>query len=769
MALGGCLAVPAARADLPWARLTAVFPPGMAAGTTNEVTVSGLDLDDSAGLHFSDPRIEATRHASHPSAFLVRVPPEVGPGRVEVRWAGRFGLSNPRPFVVGSGPEWLLQPTNTTPAGALDLPEDTVICGRMPSAQALWFRCVAEPGSRAGVRVLASEIGSRLEPVLRWFSESGNELGYVRGGDLDLVFPESGRCLVQVHDATFRGGDEHSFRLVVSGAPHLAFALPCVLQAGRTNRVAVFGRRLQGGRISRLEDTDGRPWERAEVDIVAPPRDAEGMSPADLPSRAASVSLAGAAVRWEWRFAGRSSNPILFPLTDDPVVVASLGTAGPACAPIAVRPPVEFSGIFPCRGEQSGVVFEAARGEVFWIELWAERLGFPCDPFAVVQRQRVTRGDDGEILYADVMELGDQDANPGGAEFPVVSRDPAGRFEAPEDGVYRVLVRDLFHSGPRSARFPYRLAIRRESPDFALAVVPVPPVRANDNDRAVHAVAPFLRRGQTELLKVVALRKDGFSGEIELAVSGLPDGVRGGETRIPAGQSVGFVPLTASDSASGILRPTVTGTARSGTNLLQRAAVWAVPGPVADSNEQAMTLTWAREPMASVSDVEWAPVSLVAAGGGPWDLGADGKLSLPVSVVRRGDFPGAFQVRLAGRAELDKGKEASIPEKATNATLELNLSEAKLPEGLHRVWLQGRITGKYRNQPEAVARAEEAFQAAERALAEAAEPDRKALEERRQKAEEQRKAAEERAKPRDVTFRVYSPAFELRVPPPGTP
>ncbi|MCW5557292.1 MAG: hypothetical protein KIT22_05595, partial [Verrucomicrobiae bacterium] len=557
-------------------------------------------------------------------------------------------------------------------------------------------------------------------------------------------------------------------RLVMTGGPRVAFALPCVLQAGRTNRVAVFGRRLEGSRPSSLEAADGRPLEMAEMEIVAPPLEDSRASPADLPRRAASGSLAGAAIRWQCRSAGGASNPILFPLAEGPVAVAPWGADGGATGLVAVQPPMEFSGLFPRRGEQSGVMFEAGKGEVFWIELWAERLGYPCDPFVVVQRKRKTPGEEGESLYADVMELGDQESNPGGAEFPLFSRDPAGRFEAPEDGTYRLLVRDLFHQASRGARFPYRLAVRRESPDFSLTVLPMQPVRANDNDRSVHALAPFLRRGQTELLRVIALRKDGFSGEIGLAADGLPNGVRCGDTRIPAGQSVGFISLTASDTASGIFRPVITGTALSGTNLLRRAAVWAAPGPVADSNEQAVTVTWAREPMASVSEAEWAPVSLAAAGDGPWELGSDGKLSVPVAVVRRGDFPGAFNVRLAGRLELDKGKEASVPEKATNATLELNLSEAKLPEGLHRVWLQGQVAGKYRNQPEALTRAEEALQAAEQALAEAAEPDRKALEERRQKAEEQRKAAEERAKPRDVIFRVYSPVFELRVASSGT-
>ncbi|MBN8246692.1 MAG: hypothetical protein J0L84_04530, partial [Verrucomicrobia bacterium] len=476
----------------------------MAAGITNELRVSGQDLEDPAGLLFSDPRIQATAHDSQPMTFVVRVPAEVDPGMVEVRWAGRFGVSNPRPLVISSGPEWTLQPTNTARADALDFPWDTGVLGRLPAAQSLWFRCSGEPGARASVRVLASELGSRLEPVLRWCSDSGGELGSIRGSCLDFVMPASGRCLVQLQDATYRGGDEHLFRLVATRAPHIGLVLPGVLRAGETNRVTLFGRRLPGGKSSPLDGPDGRPWEMLETEIIAPPLAHSNAPPFNLPRRAASAPLAAASMRWEWASSNGVSNPVLLALTEAPVVSIPPGTSGPGGSLTPVRPPVEFSGLFPRRGEQGGVTFEARKGDVYWVEVWAERLGFPCDPRVIIQRQRGTRGEQGETLYADVLELNDHEANPGGTEFSTVSRDPAGRFEAPEDGTYRMLVWDLFHTAARGGHHPYRLALRRESPDFSLAVLPMPPVRANDNDRAVHAVAPFLRRGQTELLKVIA-------------------------------------------------------------------------------------------------------------------------------------------------------------------------------------------------------------------------------------------------------------------------
>jgi len=49
------------------------------------------------------------------------------------------------------------------------------------------------------------------------------------------------------------------------------------------------------------------------------------------------------------------------------------------------------------------VTFEARKGEVFWAEVFSERLGLPTDPFALIQR--VSKNDKGEEQVSDVKEL----------------------------------------------------------------------------------------------------------------------------------------------------------------------------------------------------------------------------------------------------------------------------------------------------------------------------------------------------------------------------
>ncbi|MCI0595484.1 MAG: hypothetical protein L0Z48_02960, partial [candidate division Zixibacteria bacterium] len=94
-------------ADLPLARLHTIFPPGGKAGTSFEVSVNGLDLDDAAQIHFSNSGITATQKmsaANQPEAnkFIVAIDQGVLPGVYDARVVGRFGISNPRGFAVGN-------------------------------------------------------------------------------------------------------------------------------------------------------------------------------------------------------------------------------------------------------------------------------------------------------------------------------------------------------------------------------------------------------------------------------------------------------------------------------------------------------------------------------------------------------------------------------------------------------------------------------------------------------------------------------------------
>ncbi len=743
-----------ASAQLPAAKLTGIFPVGLRSGTTHDLAFTGSDLEGPVSLRFSDARIVATAKAGGTNVFTVVVPAEVVPGIVDVRFAGRFGVSNPRALAIGDRPESIGPTTNTTSEAAAPIELGSVVDGRIAPNTASWFRFTARAGQRVIARVEARELDSRLEPMLAAFAADQRELASSRRGFLDFTAPVDGTYRVRLNDQTFRGGDDHPFRLTLGAGPHLDFALPNVLRAGGTNRVTLYGRNLPGGKPSPLTGIDGHALDQLAVEIIAP---AQGDVPAALLRRPAAAGLAGGSIAWSLSAPGGRSNPLLFSLVTGEVVVSAEDGLVP------VTPPVEFSGLFPRRGGRSGVTFEAKKGDVLWLEIWGERLGPVCDPFALLQR--VTKGPKGEEQAADLQEFGDTDANVGGRDFNTTTRDPVGRIEIKEDGLHRVLVRDLFNTSKDSPRHPYRLSLRRETPDFRLVALPQPPPKLKDDDRQIHAASASLRRGETVPLRVLALRRDGFNGEIEITATHLPAGVTAAAGKIAEGQGTGSVLLTASETAaSAVAAIQVVGRSVVGGAVREHPAVMAtVVRPAADHDQEAIAARLARESVLSVNGVESAPVTVAVTSSGPLEASVGGKLSVPIGITRRGEFPAAFKLKPAGHPSLDKAAEASIAEKATNGVVEINLAEAKLPEGMHTLWLQGTVAGKYRDNPEALAAAEAVLKDADKALASASVAEKPALEQRKKAAEETRKAAEERAKPRDVTIAVWSRPFVVKI------
>ena len=120
--------------------------------------------------------------------------------------------------------------------------------------------------------------------------------------------------------------------------------------------------------------------------------------------------------------------------------------------------------------------FTAKKGEVWWGgRVASERLGLNTDPFVLVQQ--VKKAGDKETL-TDVAELYDiappmkvtsNGYSYDGPPYDAGSPDVLGKFEAKEDGTYRLQVRDLFGGTRSDANNVYRLLVRQAAPDFALA------------------------------------------------------------------------------------------------------------------------------------------------------------------------------------------------------------------------------------------------------------------------------------------------------------
>jgi hypothetical protein len=701
--LGGSLA----SAQLPVARLLTIFPPGGQIGTTFEVSVAGADLDELAELRFSDTNISAKPKVSpdsglnEPNKFIVTIASNALPGLAEVRAIGRFGISNPRALAIGQFPEAGEKAGIQAPGNAMDVTVNSTINAQAEANAVDHFRFAAKKGQRILIECHTKAIVSRMDPSMILYDSAGRELERARNDELiDFIAPDDGTNLLKVSDFLYRGGPEFFYRLTLHTGPRVDFVLPPSAVAGTTNKHIVYGRNLPGGTPAKGIMIHGKPLEQLSVDIPAP-------AAAQLPPLAqpAALSVRGFYYRLN---ASPISEPFFIALADAPVVLEQDNNDRAESAQ-KISVPCEVTGQLTPAGDQDWITFDAKKGDIYWLEIFSHRLGVPADPFFLVQR--VTKSDKGEISVSDLQEAYDSDASIGGQEFKTSSFDPSWRFEVKDDGTYRVQVRDLFNGTSSDPGHVYRLAIRKETPDFQLAALPQLP--GTKKEREVTPWNAVLRRGETVPVRVLALRQDGFSGDISLAAEGCPPDISVTPAKIDSGKNSALLFFTASPGASnwsGNVK--IVGRAKKGETEIVREAVagttlWRVEDYNTEATEARLTpnVTLAVAP-------ETAPLLIAVAATNALAATVGTKLQIPLTLTRNGDFAEKFKLKVAG-APLDAVKEIEVDAKATNATFEIDLGQAKLAAGTYTLHFQTQTKGKYSNNPDGAKQADAAAKEAE--------------------------------------------------------
>ncbi|MCX7826595.1 MAG: alpha/beta hydrolase-fold protein, partial [Verrucomicrobiae bacterium] len=182
----------------------------------------------------------------------------------------------------------------------------------------------------------------------------------------------------------------------------------------------------------------------------------------------------------------------------------------------AVTLPVIINGRISKRGEAAVFQFEGRAGQHVVAEVVARRLGSPLDSVLTLTDAAGNR-----------LAFNDDHEDPGSGLL-THHADSYLSCTLPTDGKYFVRITDAQRKG--GPDYGYRLRISSPQPDFALRVVP-----STINIRA----------NATRPLTVYVLRRDGFSGEIELALKDAPAGFRLDGGRIPANQNKVQCTLTA--------------------------------------------------------------------------------------------------------------------------------------------------------------------------------------------------------------------------------
>ena len=272
--------------QLPGTRLDAVFPPGAQAGQTVEVVLVGADLDDVDRLVFSHPGITAARKMADPGPFdsgpqpvegrfVVTVKSNVPPGQHSARCQGKYGLSNPRAFVVDTLAEVIEQEPNNQRSEAKEIAVPSVANGQLNGAADVdWFRFQAKSGQRLLIDGHARRIDSRSDLVVTVAASDGRILAESRQGHagdplIDLQIPANGEYYLKVQDALYQGGLDFVYRIVLSARPHIAFVFPPAGAAGANAPFTVYGRNLPGGKVSTIQ-LNGKPLQQLQVKIPIP-------------------------------------------------------------------------------------------------------------------------------------------------------------------------------------------------------------------------------------------------------------------------------------------------------------------------------------------------------------------------------------------------------------------------------------------------------------------------------------------------------------------
>jgi hypothetical protein len=661
----------AAPAQLPQPKLDWIFPPGGQRGKQVEITIGGADLDEGREIVFSHAQLTA-RPKRTPSdefypegqpvlnQFSVEVGADVPPGFYDAQLVGRHGVSTVREFQVSDFSELAKTGNNHTIEQAQPLGLGQLVNGRTETDQVDYYAVDLVGGEQLACEVWARRIDSLAEMQVEICRADGAPLkSHCRWDRRDPVLsfttPAAGKYFLRAHDVTFRGGEPFFYRLALHQRPAVSILLPPVPLLNPVGDVTWFGRMIAA--------TSKAP-------------DQSGLDPLDAEPRELDAD----------RFA-----------TSPPASLRATNDAHPSLPRLGV--PGEFIGQFRSDRHAEWIELQPdAAGEAV-IEVFSQRLGQPTDPFLTISR--VVKNQQGEESLEQVAEADRGEDRPDTPGFNTTTEDPYLRLKLEKGTVYRIMVRDQNSFSGSDESHSYRLLVRRPQPDFRLLVSPVSPWSA---DPKIPLRWPLNVGARDALaIPVVAVRQDGFAGDIVVTAEGLPAGVNCEPVTIRTGKTSAQLVLTTDQQVAewvGSIR--MVGEGQVGETRVRRVAtpaslVWDTTVANFDRARLNRQLV-----IAVIKDP--APVS-VRFDQAKWETAAGGVVKAKVAVSARAELKEALNLAPVGLPDGVTAK-VVIAEDKKSADLELTVSEKTAP-GTYDISVTAKPLIVYQNNPEAAARASE--------------------------------------------------------------
>jgi hypothetical protein len=397
------------------------------------------------------------------------------PGVREFRLATPQGLSTVGQVVVVLDPVITETGKNDTMAAANPVTLPAAICGTIEAAEDVdHFKFHVKAGRTVTFHCRSArcedkihDLQAHVDPIMFVKNEAGvvlaaNDNFFYGDPLLSHTFKDEGDYYLEIRDVRYQGNIFWQYVVEANERPFATTAVPAVVKRGAKTTVEVVGFNLPAGT-------------KAELDVpAATPEGTDWIRP-----RLKDGTLL---------------NPVQVLVSDGPIVAESAAEKAVPAKAQDISVPAVVAGRIGKPGEADCFAFAAKKNDKFLFEVTARRLQSSLDSIIAVydeQGKRLVEGDDVQIhrmLYSDSI---------------------LDTWAAPADGKYVVEIRDLHLRGGDG--FGYALKVDRILPHFVLHT---------DLDKVL---VPSGVGGQ---VFVKTVRKNGFNGEIQLGVEGLPKGIR---------------------------------------------------------------------------------------------------------------------------------------------------------------------------------------------------------------------------------------------------
>lgn len=459
-------------------------------------------------LFTSRQKQQINRQLAEMVLIRISIDPGAEPGNRELRILAAAGLTNPILFQVGQFPEICeLEPNNqkavqdmpqlVKPAWNINLPEvnpielPAVLNGQILPGDVDRFRfrasrgqkIVIETNARSLIPYLADAVPGWFQAVLALYDDQGHELAYAddfRFNPDPVLYYEidrSGDYELQICDSLYRGREDFVYRISVSERPFITQMFPLGGEIGMETVASIEGWNLNKSQLT-LDTQPGGEFIR----YVTCENDKGISNPVAYAVNTLDQYTA--------------SEP------DDTIKTAQ-----------EIHLPVIIDGRIDKPGDIDIFKFTGRAGDKVVAEVYGRRLNSPVD--SLLRLTDIS----GEVLaWNDDYVVKDSYLHKDITGLVTHHADSYMTAELPKEGTYYVHIADSQQQGGDA--YSYRLRVGPPQDDYELRVTPS---------------SLFVHNGGIVPLCVHVLRKDGFDGEINVALKSDYRAfiLKGG--RIPAG------------------------------------------------------------------------------------------------------------------------------------------------------------------------------------------------------------------------------------------